>query len=291
VNPATRHRLEILGAALLFGTGGAAIKATTLNAWQVASFRSGVAALAILLLSREARRGWTWHALPVGAVYAATLVSFVAANKLTTSANAIFLQSTSPVYVLLMSPLLLKERVTRRDLWMMAAVGVGLACVFVGAEAPVRTAPDPGTGNLLALFSGVAYAVMVVGLRWLGGRGEGASAVPTVAAGNLIAFLVCLPMALPVESAGPVDWGVVAFLGVFQIGVAYLLLSSGIRHVPALEVSTLLLLEPALNPLWSWLVHGERPGVWALAGGALILGATTLRTVVDGRSPRAPVPE
>jgi drug/metabolite transporter (DMT)-like permease len=87
-------------------------------------------------------------------------------------------------------------------------------------------------------------------------------------------------MAFPVRAA-PLDWAAVAYLGVFQIGAAYLLLGAGIRHVPALEASVLLLLEPALNPLWAWLVHGERPGAWSLAGGALILGATLARTAMN----------
>lgn len=278
-----RHRLEILGAALLFSTGGAAIKATTLTSWQVASFRSGVAALAVLLLVRAARRGWSWHVLPVGVAYAATMVLFVASNKLTTAANAIFLQSTAPLYVLLAGPLLLKERIRGRDLAFMVPVAVGLTLFFVGSEAPAATAPDPRRGDLMALASGVLWAATIMGLRWLGNRegGEG-STLPTVVAGNGLAFLACLPMALPV-AAGPVDWGVVAYLGVFQIAGAYLLLTAGIRHVPALEASTLLLLEPALSPFWAWMVHGERPGAWALLGGALILGATIARTWLDAR--------
>jgi DME family drug/metabolite transporter len=280
---ATRHRLEILGAALLFSTGGAAIKATSLTSWQVASFRSGVAALTVLLLLRSARRGWSWHVLPVSISYAATMVLFVAANKLTTSANSIFLQDTAPLYVLLASPLLLRERIRPRDVAFMAVVGVGMALFFVGHAATSRTAPDPTTGNLVALLSALFWAGTIMGLRWLGSRegGEG-NAMPTVVAGNAIACLVCLPFALPAHG-GPLDWAVIAYLGIFQIGAAYVLLAGGLKHVGAVEASTLLLLEPALNPLWAWLVHGERPGAWPLAGGALILGATLVKTVLDGR--------
>ena len=283
----TTSRLQLLGAALLFSTGGAAIKATTLTSWQVAGFRSAIAAAAIFVLVPAARRGWTWHVLPVGAAYATTLVLFVSANKLTTAANAIFLQSTAPLYMLIFGPLLLREPVRRRDLAFMAPVVLGLGLFFVGAEQPMHTAPDPGLGNLLAVGSGATWALTLVGLRWMGNRagGEG-SAVPTVVAGNLIAFLACLPAALPVVGAGTGDWLAVGYLGVFQIGAAYLLLTAGIRHVPALEASVLLLLEPALNPVWAWLVHGETPGPWPIAGGALILGATVLRTAVDARARR-----
>ncbi len=278
-----RHRLEILGAALLFSTGGAAIKATTLDAWQVASFRSGIAALAVLLLVSGARRGWSWAVLPVSATYATTMVLFVASNKMTTAANAIFLQSSAPLYVLLLSPLLLRERIRRRDFGFMAVIVVGLLLFFVDPGARQATAENPRLGNVLALLSGVFWAMTIMGLRWISGRGDGeGSALPTVVAGNALAFLACLPMALPAQ-AGAVDWAVIAYLGLFQIAAAYLLLTSGIRHLPALEASTLLLLEPALNPFWAWLVHGERPGLWSLAGGALILGATIFKTWRDSR--------
>jgi drug/metabolite transporter, DME family len=278
-----RHRLEILGAALLFSTGGAAIKSTTLTSWQVASFRSGVAALMVWLVMREARRGWTWHVLPVGAAYAATMVLYVAANKLTTAANTIFLQATAPLYVLVLSPLLLKEKIRARDVGFMALVAVGMLLFFVERPPAAATAPDPRTGNLLAAISGVFWAATIMGFRWMGSRpGSDGNTFPSVVAGNAIAFLACLPMALPAHPTGT-DVAVIGYLGVFQIGAAYLLLATGIRHVPAVEASTLLLLEPAVNPFWAWLVHGERPGAWSLAGGALILGSTLAKTVVDGR--------
>lgn len=281
----TTSRLQVLGAALLFSTGGAVVKATTLTAWQVAGFRSGVAALAILLLVPAARRGWTWHVLPVGVAYASTLVLFVTANKLTTSANAIFLQASAPLYMLALGPLLLKEPVRRRDLAFMAPVLLGLVLFFAGSEAPIHTAPNPRLGNIFAAVSGITYALTLVGLRWLASRagGEG-SGLPTVVAGNLIAFFACLAAALPVTHAATGDWLAIGYLGVFQIGLAYLLLTSGVRHVTALEVSVLLMLEPALNPVWAWLVHGETPGPWSIAGGALILGATLLRTIAETRS-------
>ncbi|HVG44121.1 MAG TPA: DMT family transporter [Longimicrobium sp.] len=283
----TRNRLEILGAALLFSTGGAAIKATALTSWQVASFRSGVAALTVFLLLPAARRGWSWRVLLVSVTYAGTMVTFVAANKLTTSANAVFLQATSPLYVLLASPFLLREKIRGRDLAFIAVVALAMGLFFVERPPAAATAPDPRLGNILALVSGVLYAAMIMGLRWLGGRaGGGENSLSTVVAGNAIACLVCLPFALPAP-VGAADVAVIGYLGVFQIGAAYVLLTNGLRHVTALEGSTLLLLEPALNPFWSWIVHRENPGFWSLAGGALILGATLVKTAVDAR----PTPE
>lgn len=311
-------RLRLLLAAVLFSTGGAAIKAATLTGWQVASFRSGIAALAVWLLVPAARGRWNRRVLVVAAVYAATMVLFVVANKLTTAANTIFLQSTAPLYVLLAGPLLLDERVRRADLALMAAVAAGMALFFVAHDAPQATAPDPMRGNVLAALSGVAWAGTVLGLRWVGrtppvpSPNDAASrpsldatadtaateapaaggdlALTTVVAGNVIACLVCLPLAFPVHDATPASWLVVLYLGVVQIGIAYLALASAMPHVPALEASTLLLVEPGLNPVWAYLAHGERPAPLAWAGGALIVLSALVKTWWDARRPAAAPP-
>ncbi len=293
----TSARIRLALAALLFSTGGAAIKSAAFTGWQIAGFRSGVAAVVLWLLVPAARRGWTWRVFLVGAAYAATLVLFVLANRLTTAANTIFLQSTAPLYVLLLSPWLLRESVRPADVGFMAVVGVGLVLFFIGAERPLATAPDPARGNLLAAASGVTWALTVCGLRWMGaGAGAGVresgggSAMAAVVAGNLLAFAAALPRSLPLGRHPAADWGVILYLGVFQIGLAYVLVTSGLRLLPALEASVILLIEPALNPLWAWAVHGEVPGTFALAGGAIILGATTLRTWLDPRGRPAPAP-
>lgn len=278
-------RLRLAAAAALFSTGGAAIKATALTAWQVASFRSGVAALAVLVFVPAARRGLSWRVLAVSVTYAITMVLFVASNKTTTAANAIFLQSTAPLYVLVLSPLLLRERIHRGDIVAMGVLAIGLVLVVLGTSPAGDTAPRPMLGNTLALLSGLAWALTLVGLRWLGTRANGEQAtLSTVVVGNALACLVCLPLALPVVGATPMDWGVIAYLGLIQIGLAYYLMTSGIRGVPAFEASMILLIEPALNPVWAWLAHGERPGAMTVLGGALILGATVLRSAQRRRS-------
>jgi drug/metabolite transporter, DME family len=280
--------LRLVAAAMLFSTGGAAIKSAALTGWQVASFRSGIAAFAIVLLAPGARRGYSWAAALVGVAYATTLVLFVLANKLTTSANTTFLQSTAPLYLLLLGPWLLREPVRRQDLWFMAAVGLGLAVFFVGTEAPAATAPDPFRGNLLATASGFCWALTMIGLRWTSAAEQGGSAMPAVVLGNALAFAAALPFALPLPTAATSDWAVVIYLGVFQIGVAYVLVTGALRHVPVLEASIILLVEPVLNPLWAWAVHGEVPGAWPLLGGAVILAATIVRTWLDARSGHEP---
>jgi drug/metabolite transporter (DMT)-like permease len=340
-------RLQLLAAAALFSTGGAAIKSVHFAGWPVACLRSGIAAVALLLVMQQTRRRPTWRVLGVAACYAATMILYVLANKLTTAASTIFLQSTAPLFVLLLSPWLLGERIRRSDLLSMAAIALGLALLVAGLEPASATAPQPLRGNVLAALSGLTWALTIMGLRGLGrvgagaGRGgaradgaasggharrrmsrvdiryfaagspcklaaeagvaegtwwpeaevvaaqaETASRGDAVAAafwGNVLACAASLPWSLPLPPSVAGDWAVLAFLGLFQIGFAYILLTRGIGRVPALEASLLLMLEPVLNPLWAWLVHGERPGPRVFAGGALILAATLLNSWHDAR--------
>jgi DME family drug/metabolite transporter len=273
-----RHRLMLLAAATLFSTGGAAIKAASVSSWQVASFRSAVASVTLLLLFPAARKLGNWRLWPVGLAYSGTLVLFVLSTRLTTAANAIFLQSTAPLYLLALAPLLLHEHIRRSDLLFLAAIGAGMALVLLGDTSPAATAPNPALGDRFGAAAGLAWAFTVAGLRWLGRHSTGNAAIPAVAAGNLIAFLSCLPMALPMASIGTADLLVLLYLGVVQIGLAYFFVTRALRHVPAFEATALLLLEPALNPVWTWLVHHERPGARAIAGGLVILSATLVQT-------------
>ncbi len=273
-------RLQVLAAAALFSTGGAIVKGIGLNGWQVASFRSAVAVLAFLVLLPDSRRRPTLRVLAVGAAYAATMVLFVQSTKLTTAASAIFLQATAPLYVLLLSPWVLRERIHLPDLLYMGALGLGLSTFFIGIDPVSATAPNPLLGNILAALSGLTWALTVMGLRALG-RGGNDWGPAAALWGSVFAFLFCLAPALPVEGSHATDWLGIAFLGLFQIALAYVFLIRGVRRVPALEASLLLLLEPVLNPIWAWLAHGERPGSWSLAGGALILAATVARTWYD----------
>jgi DME family drug/metabolite transporter len=120
--------------------------------------------------------------------------------------------------------------------------------------------------------------VTMAGLRWISRSGAGDPGLSIVVIGNLFAFLIALPMALPVTRFTGGDFTAVLYLGVIQIGLAYWCLTKGIKQVPAFETSTLILLEPALNPVWTWWLHGERPSPGGLAGGGVILGATLLHT-------------
>ncbi len=279
-------RLRIVTAALLFATGGAAIKGTALSGWQVAGLRSGVAALALALALPAARRGWSRRSWLVGLGYAGTMICFVLANKLTTAASTVFLQATAPLYLLLLAPWLLGEALRPRDLPYLAVLGLGASGFFLGLEAPSATAPSPLGGNLVAALAGLCWAFTLLGLRWLEKAEEGPAgwaAVRAVVCGNLLACLLTLPAILAGPAGGPADWLIVAYLGIFQVALAYVLLTRGLRSVPALEASLLLLVEPATSPLWAWWAHGERPGPWSLAGGCLILVATGVKSLTEPR--------
>jgi drug/metabolite transporter, DME family len=284
-------RLRILAAATLFSTGGAAFKLCAFTGWQVAGLRGAVAAIAVLLVMPQARRAWTWRAALVGGAYAVTTVLFVQANKLTTAANAVFLEDASPLCILLLGPWLLREPVQRRDLWVLGVAALGMTLFFIGVEPPRATATNPLLGNILAAASSVTFALVVIGYRWITQRpgGSAASVAAAAVSGNVLAFLVSLPWIFPVVGGRAVDWLIVLYLGTVQLGLGYVLLAQAMPHVPALQASLLLLLEPVLNPIWAWWIHGEAPSAWSLAGGTLILGATVWRIVAEGRERRAGV--
>jgi drug/metabolite transporter (DMT)-like permease len=275
-------RLQVLAAALLFSTGGAAIKAISLTPWQVASLRCLVASMALPLMIPAARRAISWRSALVGVAYAVALVSYVLANRLTTAASTVFLVSTSPLYILLLSPWLLGERLRRQDLVFMLVLAGGLGLLLFDVQEPLATAPDPVLGNWLAALGGFSFALALVGLRWLGrGSRDRLDAVGAVLCGNLIAFFACLPLALPIAHLSVRDGTIVGFLGVFQVALAYALLTGGLRHLNAAEVSLLLFVEPVVNPLWAWWLHAEVPGAWTLVGGAVILLATAAKVILD----------
>jgi len=278
-------RLQALAAAVLFSTGGAAIKTPPFTALQLSGLRSGIAALALLCWARGRLR--VTPPIAAGAIaYAATVTLFVAATRLTTSANAIFLQSSAPLFLIVLAPWLLREPFRRRDLVVMLVLAGGMALAFAGSPHASRTAPDPRTGNLFGLISSLTWALTLVSLRYLERdplhRGDGMS---VVILGNVLAALFAVPAFDAWPSADGIGWVTVVYLGIAQIAVAYVCLTAAVRRLRALDVSLLLLLEPILNPVWTWLVHGEQPGLAVVAGGAVILVATAVRVVQE--SPEA----
>lgn len=287
-NSPTAGRLQVLTAAMLFSSGGAAIKSCGVDGLAVVGGRSAVAALALLVFVRRARSGWSRTIVPIAASYALTMFFFVLANKMTTAASAVFLQGTAPLYVMLASPWLLKESITGRDVAMMLTFGLGLLVFLVGAGPPLETAPRPLLGNVLGAFSGVTWGGLVMGLRYLSreGAAEPDAAPSAVALGNVLAAAFCLPSANQLIAAPTRDWLILVYLGVFQVALAYLFLMRGVQKVSAFESSLLLLLEPVLAPLWAWLLNGEGVSGMTFLGGGIILMAS----VAQVSRPRKPMP-
>tara|TARA_Y100000817_G_scaffold41985_1_gene28805 strand:- start:26 stop:883 length:858 start_codon:yes stop_codon:yes gene_type:complete len=275
-----RDRLNVVIGGVLFSTGGVAIKAATLTGWQLSCFRSFIAGVAVLLLVPNARHGWSWRSLVVAVPYAATFTLFTLANKLTTAANAIFLQDTAPFYILLLGPLLLGERIRRNDIALMLALIIGLGLIFNSIQDSSEIATNPELGNLLATCAGLSWALTVIGLRWIAIRSKKHKEQPeaAVVTGCFLASLMAVFFSFPIESSTTVDWLIIFYLGVFQIGLAYSLIAKGIRSISALETSLLLLVEPVFSPIWAWLLLAENPGFLSILGGSLVISATAIHS-------------
>ncbi|HJQ85790.1 MAG TPA: DMT family transporter, partial [Candidatus Binatia bacterium] len=231
---------------------------------------------------RPALRGVRRLVVPA-ACYAACLTTFVVATKWTTAANAIFLQYSGVVWVLLFSPRVVGEAVGARDAAAVAAALVGMALFFAG-----RLDTGGRAGDLVALLSGLFFAGLILFLRRE--RGDGGVAAATW--GNVLAAAVLLPFVADV-AVTPRSWAILALLGTVQIAAAYVLFVEGIRRLPAAQASLVGMLEPVANPLWVFLFLGEAPSPLAVVGGAIVLGAVAWRTRPGraGESTAIPAPD
>jgi DME family drug/metabolite transporter len=273
--------LYVLVAAVLWSTGGLFIKWTTLSGLALSFYRSLFATLIVAFITR--REGFRLNKITTIAafLYAILLVLFVIATKKTTAANAIFLQYTAPVYLLIFEPLIYKEKFRARDLITVLICVAGMTLFFVG-----KLRPDDVIGNLLALASGVTFAAYFLLLRHPAARlvNRASSAIY----GNLIVVLLAAPWGL---AAFPTltqhDAFSVVYLGVVQIGIAYALFTTAMaRGVRSLDAGIVGYAEPVLNPIWVFLVLGERPSQWALIGGGIIIAAVITHMLLDARMKR-----
>src|SRR5256884_1072685 len=270
----------VLGAAILWSTGGLFIKATHLSAFELSFGRSLLAAIVIAIFTRREGFGINRISAITSILYAALLILFVVATKLTTAANAIFLQYTAPVYVLILEPLFYKEKFRARDFVTVAACIAGMSLFFVG-----KLRPQDVTGNLFALASGVCFALFFLLLRHSKARqvNRAASAIY----GNLIVVLICAPAFFSAVKSGiaPMDLASVTYLGIVQIGFAYLLFTLAMaRGVRSLDAGIIGYVEPVLNPIWVFLFLGERPSGWAIIGGAIIIASVMVHMLLEGKS-------
>lgn len=272
--------LLVVVAVLLWSTGGLFIKASTLDAFELSCGRTLFAAATVMWLTR--REGFKLNLVTALAAvcYAALLLLFVLATKLTTAANAIFLQYTAPVYILLLEPLFYKERYRRQDFAVVACCVGGMALFFVG-----QLRPDDVKGNMAALASGICFAAFYLLLRHP--RARQVNRAAAVIYGNLLLACVTAPAFIAGAQVGHLTrWNLalVAYLGIVQLGAAYSLLTLGVaRGVKSLDAGIIGYIEPVLNPVWVFLFLGERPARWALLGGGIILTAVLAHTLWNAR--------
>jgi drug/metabolite transporter (DMT)-like permease len=274
--------LLVLGAAILWSTGGLFIKATHLNPFEVSFGRSLLATITIVIFTRKEGFGLNRISAITSVLYAALLVLFVVATKLTTAANAIFLQYTAPVYVLILEPLFYKEKFRARDFVTVAACVAGMSLFFVG-----KLRPEDVTGNLFALASGVCFALFFLLLRHSKARQVNRAAAAIY--GNLIVVVLCAPAFFGAVRRGisPEDYGRLAYLGIVQIGFAYLLFTLAMaRGLRSLDAGIIGYVEPVLNPIWVFLFLGERPSGWAIIGGAIIIASVIVHMLLEAKAKR-----
>jgi drug/metabolite transporter (DMT)-like permease len=282
-DPARARALgQLVLAALFWSTAGVLIKSADWPPLAVAGGR-GLVACAFLALVNRGKLRFTWSRVQLGAAvaYAGCTVLCVVSTKLTTAANAILLQYTAPIWIALFGPWLLGEPSTKADWFAIAGILGGMGLFF---SENLRFAGM--LGEALAVLSGVFFAAMTMLLR----RQKDTSAMESIILGNLLAFLVCVPSLARAPMPSPACLLVIGLLGVFQLGFSYQLYSRAIRHVPALQTVVVSVVEPILNPIWVLLAIGERPGIRALLGGAVVLGSATVRSVASVRGRRAGAP-
>ena len=272
------HRMMIIIAALLFSTAGAAIKSITLSGFQVASFRSLVAVIFLFIILPKARVLPSKKILMVCIAYAMTVIFFVLSNKLTTAANSIFLQSASPLYIMLLGPLFLKEKIKSTDLFLILPIVTGMMFLFAGTSAGTALSSNPILGNILACGAGVCWAMLIMGLRFLKRDDQTNQGIILLLWGNLLASAIAMPFAFPMVSFQISDVCLILFLGIVQISLGYLFMLKGLSKVPAFEASLLLLFEPVASPIIAWFVHGEKVTLITLVGAGLIFMATVLKS-------------
>jgi DME family drug/metabolite transporter len=268
-NP-TRGAFLVALAALLWSSSGLFIKVLALGALQIAFVRSLVAALTIAVIvkalgGRPFPRP-TALSLACSLAYAGVMVFFVAATKLTTAANAIFLQFSAPIYLVFLEPWITKRTLQGRDL---AAVGLcvsAMSLFFVG-----RLSAGTLSGNLLGVAAGLCLATFSLTLKLQRERQPGQDPIGAIILGNLLVAALCAPQALRSPAPTLVQTAALLYLGIFQLGFAYFLFNAGMRHLSATAAVVTATLEAVLNPVWVFLGMGERPTPWALAGGAVIL--------------------
>lgn len=266
--------LEMLLCAALWSIAGILMKFIPWNGFALAGMRSLIAGLTILLYMRLAHKRFVFsrRTLIAGVLTGSVYICFTVANKLTTAASAIVLQFTDPVFIVLLSAILLRKKPRRADMLVVLVTLFGIALFFFD-----QLTPGNLIGNGVAILSGFFMACMYMSVGSLPAE-ERFSAVLI---GQSFTFLVGLPaivLTRPIFSV--VTLVCVLLLGVFQLGISYILFVHATLYCPPLACALLAALEPLLNPVWVLLFYGEKPGPYALIGGLIVVTAVTLWCII-----------
>jgi drug/metabolite transporter (DMT)-like permease len=272
------HQLGLIAvfiAATLWSSGGLFVKLITLSPMQISFFRCLVAALTFAVIFRKKVFQCNKMTLLNSVFYAGVLIFYVIAMKTTTAANAIFLQSTAPIYVLIFEPVINKTNYEKANVVTIAVCFIGMILFFLGDLEPGQL-----EGNLFGLLSGILFAAFFLGMK----KNDKKYQQSSIFYGNILVALISLPFILSIEELMFADLWKVSFLGVFQIAIAYAFFSYGLKRIIAVEASIISMVEPVLTPFWVFIGYGEIPSVTASIGGTIILAAISVRTIHLGRA-------
>lgn len=268
--------LLVVFIALLWSSAGVLVKLVSWNPIAIAGVRSAIAAVVVyVFLRRSHRLSFEWSRLQIGGAiaFASSQLCFVSAISLTTAANAVFLQYAAPVYIAIFGAWFLKERASQID-WVTIVVIIGGMALFFSDDLTT----DGYWGNILGILSGICFAWLIMFVR----KGKDEFALQIVFLGNITTAVLALPFMF--ESAPSLsDWGGLVLLGVFNLGLPWVLYSVAIKHLRAIEAVLIQTLEPITNPLWVFLIVGETIGPWAFLGGIIVLVSITSRGLVTAR--------
>lgn len=273
MTPRRQAILFLIIASVLWSLGGLLIKLVQWNPLAIAGMRSAITALVLWIYLRRPNFHWSPAQIGGGVAYACTVILFVLANKLTTAANAILLAYSAPIYVALFGAWFLGEHTRRLDWFIIAIVIGGMALFFLD-----DLSGGGWWGNICAMLSAIAFAWVVLFLR----KQKDGSPFESILLGNLMAALIGTPFMFA-SMPDARSWLGLILLGVFQLGLSYILFTAALKEVSALEAILIPVLEPLLNPLWVLLFVGETPSAWACVGGLLVLLAVTARGILSTR--------
>ncbi|MCH7826385.1 MAG: EamA family transporter [Bacteroidetes bacterium] len=263
--------LAIVVAAILWSTGGIFIKLTSLSPMQISFFRCLFAAVVFLFVFRRKLLKVNFFTFINAGFYAAVLILYVIATKTTTAANAVFLQYTAPIYVLIFEPLINKTKYEKINIITIIICFIGMLLFFTD-----KLSGGNLYGDIIALLSGIAFAAFLLGMR----KNKKEHQFVSIFYGNIFVVLISVYSIFEINTLSITDLLMVSYLGIFQVGAAYIIFAYGLKRVLAVEASLISMIEPVLNPVWVLIGYGEIPSVMAIIGGGIILFTISVRAFI-----------